>query len=81
MKTKEVEEWYDGEKERLTQDYLDALEKSKDSRKAELKFHRKFKILHKQYEDEMNKLSKLQKVENRLSFASDFFRALVDYFR
>ena len=81
MKINEVEEWYDGEKEKLTQEYLDALEKKHDSKKTELKFHRKFKILHKQYEDEMSRMGKLQKVERRLSPARSFFKSLVEYFK
>jgi hypothetical protein len=81
MKINEVEEWYDGEKEKITQEYLDALEKKQDSKKTELKFHRKFKILHKQYEDEMSRMGELQKVERGLSPATSFFKALVDYFK
>jgi len=81
MKINEVEEWYDSEKEKLTQEYVDALEKKQDSKKTELKFHRKFKILHKQYEDEIKKMGKFQKVERSLSPARSFFRSLVEYFR
>ena len=81
MKEGELEEWYDGEKEKLTQEYLDALDNKKDSKKAEIRFHRKFKILHKQYEDEMNKMGELRAVERKLSPASNFLKALVEYFR
>jgi len=81
MKINEVEEWYDTEKQNLTQEYLDALEKKQDSKKTELTFHRKFKILHKQYEDEISRMGKMQKVERGLSPASNFFKLLVEYFR
>ncbi|MEM3373999.1 MAG: hypothetical protein QW757_01865 [Candidatus Woesearchaeota archaeon] len=55
MEDDEIENWYDEEKEKLTEKYKILIEKSKNKEKTEKEFKKELDELHKKYEYIMNK--------------------------
>lgn len=71
MEEEEIEEWYELEKENLTQELLDSLAKTKERDGLEKKYSEDLKRLHSEYEKRMEKF--LVKKKSRIGKQSKGF--------
>ena len=80
MEEEQIEDWYDKEKERLTQEFQDSLAKAKDKEILETMYKEKMKKLHSEYEKRMKK--SIEKRKNKGSKPSiGFFKRLTIKFK
>jgi len=77
MDYEEIDAWYEEQKQRLLNEYIEGLEQGKDRKQLQADFEKRMKQLHQQYEKLSIKSLKQKKLKKGISKLTKFMDKII----